>query len=100
MSDSQREALVAHRRRRRDSGVVRVEVQVPEIDAALVRDLASVLRGEQEAAQLLRTRLRNAIAQPRTSAVFDIFGSDLPDAYFDEIFEHDRRGDSARDIEL
>jgi hypothetical protein len=100
MSNAQREALTTHRRRRRDSGVVRVEVQVPAIDAALVRDLANVLRGEPKAAQGLRVQLRAAIAAPRASAVFDIFGSDLPDSYFDGVFEHDRRGDTPRDVEL
>ena len=100
MSNAQREALTTHRRRRRDSGVVRVEVQVPAIDAPLVRDLAAVLRGESGAAQTLRAQLRVIISGPRASSVFDIFGSDLPDAYFDGVFEHDRRGDVPRDVEL
>ena len=100
MSTAQRTALTTHRRRRRDTGVLRVEVQVPAIDAALLRDLAAVLRGEPEGAQALRVQLRAAVAGPRTSAVFDIFGSDLPDAYFDGVFEEDRRGDTPRDVEL
>jgi hypothetical protein len=100
MSSAQKEALKAHRRRRRDSGLVRVEVQVPAIDAELVRDLASVLRGEPEPAQTLRVQLRTAVAAPRKAAVFDIFGSDLPDSYFDGVFDHDRRRDSPRDVEL
>jgi hypothetical protein len=100
VSNAQREALTTHRRRRRDSGVVRVEVQVPEIDAPLLRDLAAVLHGESEAAQALRAELRAAVTVPRASAVFDIFGSDLPDSYFEGVFEHERRGDSPRDIEL
>ena len=100
MSTAQSKALATHRRRRRDSGVVRVEVQVPAIDAALVRDLAAVLRGKPQAAQALRAQLRTAIATPRASAIFDIFGSDLPDSYFDGVFEHDRRGDLPRDVAL
>jgi hypothetical protein len=100
MSSAQREALTTHRRRRRDAGLVRVEIQVPAIDAALVRDLAAVLRGEPEAAQVLRVQLRAIVAGPRASAVFDIFGSDLPDSCFDGVFEHDRRGDPPRDVEF
>jgi hypothetical protein len=100
MSSAQREALTTHRRRRRDSGVVRVEVQVPAIDAALVRDVAAVLRGEPHAAQALRVQLRTAVGAPRASAVFELFGSDLPDSYFEGVFEFDRRGDRPRDIEL
>jgi hypothetical protein len=100
ISTDQREAVATHRRRRRESGLVRVEVQIPAIDAALVRDLAAVLRGEPKAAQTLRTQLRAVVAAPRASAVFDIFGSDLPDSVFDNVFEHDHRGDLPRDIEL
>ena len=100
MSNAQREALTSHRRRRRDSGVVRVEVQVPAGDAAIVRDLAAVLRGEAKSAQAMRARLRSAIAEPRAAAVFDIFGSDLPDDSFDGVFEHDRLRDPRRDVEL
>ena len=100
MSNAQSDALAAHRRRRRDSGVARVEVQVPAIDAALVRDLAAILRGEPDAARALRVQLRAIVAEPRASAVFDIFGSDLPDAYFDGVFDHDRRADPPRDTGL
>lgn len=100
MPNAQSDALAAHRRRRRDSGVVRVEVQVPAIDATLMRDLAAVLRGEPEAAHVLRAQLRAIVAEPRASAVFDIFGSDLPDAVFDGVFDHDRHTDPPRDIGL
>ena len=101
LSSAQRNALTAHRRRRRDRGVVRVEVQVPEVDAGMVRDVAAILRGEPGRAQALRTQLRSVVGETRhgTSA-FDIFGSDLPDHYFEGVFEHNRRGENARDIEL
>jgi hypothetical protein len=100
MPTAQSDALAAHRRRRRASGLARIEVQVPSIDAALVRDLAAVLRGEPIAARALRIQLRAVIAEPRAAAVFDIFGSDLSDACFDGVFDHDRRGDPPRDIGL
>jgi hypothetical protein len=100
MSTAQRTALTTHRRRRRDTGVLRVEVQVPAIDAALLRELAAILRGEPDAAQVLRVQLRTAVAGPRASAVFDIFGSDLPDEYFDGVFEENRRDETPRDVEL
>ena len=101
LSNAQRRALTAHRRRRRDRGVVRVEVQVPEVDAAVVRDMAAILRGESKRAQALRAQLRSVMAGTgHGTSVFDIFGSDLPDHYFDGVFEHSRRGDKARDVEL
>jgi hypothetical protein len=92
--------LTTHRRRRRDSGLVRVEVQVPGVDAGMLRDLAAILRGEAKAAQATRAQLRSVVAGPRAAAVFDIFGSDLPDACFDGVFEQGRRSGMPRDVQL
>jgi hypothetical protein len=100
MPNAQQKALKAHRRRRRDGGMVRVEVQVPAVDAGILRDLAAILRGKSDAAQAMRNQLRSVVAKPRLNTVFDIFGSDLPDAYFDGVFEQIRRGDLPRDVEL
>ncbi|MSP00244.1 MAG: hypothetical protein EXR07_04210 [Acetobacteraceae bacterium] len=87
-------------RRRRESGVVRVEVQVPSIDASMPRDLANVLRGDAASAQAMRAQLRSAIAKPKGDAVFDIFGSDLPDAWCAGVFEESSQGDNPRDVDL
>ena len=100
MSNAQQKALNAHRRRRRDGGMVRVEVQVPAIDAAILRELAAILRGKADAAQAMRNQLRSVVAKPRVDTVFDIFGSDLPDEYFDGVFEQGRQADMPRDVEL
>ena len=99
--NAQRYALTAHRRRRRDQGVIRVEVQVPEVDAGIVRDVAAILRGEPRRAQQLRAKLRSVVSGTRDGAsVFDIFGSDLPDHYFDGVFEGTRHRGRARDVDL
>jgi hypothetical protein len=101
MSGAQRKALAAHRRRRRDRGVVRVEVQVPEVDAGVVREVAAILRGEPVRAEAVRAQLRSAVAERRPGmSVFDIFGSDLPDHYFDGVFDQDRDRGKARAVEL
>lgn len=100
MSNAQRKALNTHRSRRRDDDMVRVAVQVPAVDAQIVRDLHAVLRGDLEGAQAMRAQLRSIVAKPRASTVFDIFGSDLPDVYFEGLFEHGRRNDLPRDFEL
>jgi hypothetical protein len=101
LSKAQRKALAAHRRRRREKGVVRVEVQVPAIDAGIVRDVAAILRGEPAQAQAVRAQLRSVAAGARHGAsVFDIFGSDLPDRNFEGVFVHDRRAGKTRDVEL
>ena len=99
MSTAQKNALTNHRRRRRDSGIVRVEVQASSVDAGLLKDVAAILRGEAEAAQAMRAQLRSAIAKPQAGGVFDIFGSDLPDEAFDGVFET-RRRDMPRDVDL
>ncbi len=99
MSNAQREALTAHRRRRRESGLVRVELQVPAADVGAVRELATLLRGEAKAAQAARAQLRTVVEKPRAATILDMFGSDLPDAYFDEVFEQ-RQTDKPRDIDL
>jgi hypothetical protein len=100
MPNAQQKALSAHRRRRRDSGLVRVEVQVPAIDAGILREVAAALRSQPDAAQAMRNQLRSAVSQRRVETVFDIFGSDLPDAAFDGVFELRRQADTGRDVEL
>ena len=100
MSNARHENPPGHRRRSRGNGVVRVAVQVPAIDAALLRDLAAVLRGETRAAGAVRAQLRSAVTGTRTANVLDMFGSDLPDVYFDGVFDHDRHEDVPRDIVL
>ena len=100
MSDAQRKAVTSHRRRRRHGGVVRVEVQVPAIDSAMLRELVAILRSQSDVAQVMRDQLRYILAKPRAASAFEIFGSDLPDACFQGVFERDRRGDSPRDVEL
>jgi hypothetical protein len=100
MPNAQQNALNAHRRRRRDGGMVRVEVQVPAIDAAILRDVAAILRGNSDTAQTVRNQLRSVVAKPRVESVFGIFGSDLPDRYFDGVFDQCRQADPPRDVEL
>jgi hypothetical protein len=100
VSNAQKKALANHRRRRKNNGMVRVEVQVPAIDAGIVRGVAAILRSQSDAAQTMRNQLRAVVLKPRVDNVFDIFGSDLPDAYFDGVFDQRRKDDAPRDIDL
>ena len=100
MSNARHKNPPGHRRRPRDSGVVRVAVQVPAIDAALLRGLAAVLRGDAMAAGAVRAQLLSVVTGSGTANVLDMFGSDLPDVYFDGVFDHDRHEDVPRDIVL
>lgn len=100
VSIAQQKALSRHRQRRRDAGVVRIEVQAPAIDAPILRDLAAALRESSRDGQSLRDQLRSIVAKPRAQSAFDIFGSDLPDAYFEGVFDDAGRCDLPRDVDL
>jgi hypothetical protein len=90
-SKSQRKATRTHRRRAAARGLVRVEVQAPKRDAGLIRALAETLRGETGKAHALRSTLAKAIMNPEVKTAFDIFGSDLPDEVFADVFDQPRQ---------
>jgi hypothetical protein len=95
---AQRKASATHRRRASKRGLVRLEVQVPQGDAALLRELANRLRGTGTDAKSARTGVRILLAKPVRTAL-DVFASDLPDSYFEGVFEH-RKRDMPRDVDL
>jgi hypothetical protein len=96
---SQRKATRTHRRRAKERGLVRVEVQAPKQDAGLIRTLAETLRGRSEKASALRSTLAKALMHPEVSTAFDIFGSDLPDEVFAGVFDQPRQRDW-REVDL
>ena len=61
MTPSQKKAVQRHRKRQARKGIVRVEVNVPESDRELVRELAASLRSGGAAAEELRTALKAVI---------------------------------------
>ena len=97
-SPTQRKATAAHRGRNRAKGLVRVEIQVPRGDAALVRELAEHLRADSKVLEL-RNVLKAALGGSKPKTVLDMFASDLPDEYFDGVFDHERTV-SHREIDL
>jgi hypothetical protein len=90
-SKSQRKATRSHRRRAAARGLVRVEVQAPRKDAGLIRALAETLRGEAEKAEALRSTLAKALIDPEVKTAFDVFGSELPDETFADVFDQPRQ---------
>ena len=92
-SKSQRRATHTHRRRAEARGLVRVEVQARKTDASLIRAVAETLRGEPKKAQPLRSTLAKALARSDMNTPFDVFGSDLPDDAFLDVFDQPRQGD-------
>ena len=89
-SKSQRKATSTHRRRVAARGFVRVEVQAARTDAGLIRALAETLRSKPEKAKALRSTLEEALIDAEIKSAFDVFGSDLPDEVFADVFDHPR----------
>ena len=96
---SQRKATRTHRRRAAARGLVRVEVQAAKRDAGLIRALAETLRGRAGKAEEVRSTLVNALMHPEVKTAFDIFGSELPDEAFKDVFDQPRQRDW-REVDL
>ena len=63
MTITQESALRTHRRRLRERGLKRVELQAGESDASLLRELARILRSDSERAERARKQLRELITE-------------------------------------
>jgi hypothetical protein len=96
---AQKKAITKHRKRARARGLVRVEVQVSETDAALLRELADHLRANDSGAEVIRADLKAALGGHKPRTVLEMFASDLPDEYFEGVFDR-ARTTSNREIEL
>ena len=88
-SESQKKASRAHRSRSLARGLVRVEVQAPKSDIGLIRAIAETLRGDR--ARAFRSVLERSLIDPRVKTAFDLFGSDLPDEVFADVFDQPRQ---------
>lgn len=64
MSTSQERALRNYRRRLKQHGIKRLELQASEQDAVLLRKLAKILRGEGHESDSIRMRLRAMLRKP------------------------------------
>ncbi len=63
MTLAQKKAVHDHRKRLREQGLVRLELQAFESDKALIRKVASLLRGDPARAAEVRMRLRQVIGE-------------------------------------
>jgi hypothetical protein len=96
---SQRNALLAHRRRTAVRGLVRVQIHACRKDAHLIRALAETLRSGSEKADALRSTLAKALTPAEATTAFDVFGSELPDEAFIGVFDQPRLRDR-REVDL
>jgi transposase len=60
-------AIHRYRSRQKQKGLVRVEVQAPQADVALIRELAQRLRDNSDEAQRLRESLRQQLLPQKPS---------------------------------
>lgn len=96
MKTSPRNAVKTHRRQQKAKGLVRVEVQAPAMDAALIREVAAELRSGTRRAAEMRSLLRRSL-RPRKS-LRELLALDLPDDVLDRVL--DRPKDSDREVDL
>ena len=75
MTAAQRNATRRYRERRRNSGLARLEVQVPADAIPVIRKVASLLRDQTEDAASLRRRLGFEDA-PLARSALDIFATE------------------------
>lgn len=96
MKRTQRNAVRSHRRQQEARGLVRVEVQAPAPDAALIREVAAQLRSGSRRAAEVRSLLRRSLQPERN--LMQLLALDLPDRVVDRALHRPRsRG---RDVEL
>ena len=98
MRSPQHEAVRGYRKRQRQRGMVRVEVQTTESDASLIRALAAGLRGDQAGAREIRSRVREALQAAAGGGLIEMLVCDLPDEVMDAALERPR--DIGRDLSL
>ena len=95
MGQSQKKAVRRHRKRQKEKGLVRVEVNVPEVDKPLIRQLARNLCSGGQTAEHTRAVL--------TAALNPYEGMDLKqlleNSPLDEL-ELERSRETWRDIDL
>ncbi len=96
MKSRQQKAVQRHRRHQQAKGLVRVEVQAPLTDAALIREVAAELRSGTRRAAAVRSLLRRS-RQPEKTLV-ELLAIDLPDAVVDRAVS--RPKDRGRNLSL
>jgi hypothetical protein len=90
--------LKAHRRQQKAKGLVRVEVQAPASDAALLREVAAELRSGTRRAAEVRSLLRRSLRPGKSFRELLALDLSIADDVFDEAMA--RPHDLGREIDL
>ena len=94
MKNTSKRAVTSYRERRKQQGLVRVEVQVHKEDAQLLRSVAGALVDPEQAAEA-RTLLRERFASREAKGLKALLAA----APLDGI-DLERIGDTGRDVEM
>ena len=95
MTPVQRKAVDEYRERQKEKGFVRVEVNIPETDKPLIRDVAKGLRSGGETADKIRTAMKIALNPYSGMGLREL----LENSPLDEL-DLERSKETWRDIEL
>ncbi len=96
MARRRRTRLQLHRHKQAARGLARLEVQVSESDAALLREVAAALRSGSRRAKGVRSLLRRALGPPQ--GFLELLALDLPDEVVDAALA--RPKDRGREVVL
>jgi len=95
MTPVQKKAVDKYRRRQKERGIVRIEVNIPETDKPLLRDVAKGLRSGGETAEKIRAAMKSALNPYAGMGLKEL----LENSPLDEL-ELERSKETWRDIEL
>lgn len=95
MTPVQKKAVDEYRKRQKEKGFVRVEVNIPETDKPLIRDVAKGLRSGGETADKIRTAMKSALNPYSGMDLREL----LENSPLDEL-DLERSKETWRDIEL
>lgn len=91
--NAQQRAVHNFRQKALSKGLVRFEVLVSATDKLLIKRLAEILSSETQIANKIRQDVDQVLCAATHETGFDIFGSDISDAAFENIFDRVTQSD-------
>jgi len=96
MTPVQKKAVDEYRKRQKEKGIVRVEINIPETDKPLIRDVAKGLRSGGETADKIRAAMKSALNPYAGMGLKELLENAPP---FEDL-DLERSTETGRDIEL
>ena len=96
MTPAQKNAVSKYRKRQRKRGIVRMEINIPDVDKPLIRDIATKLRAGGELAERTRLALSSVLNPYAGMNLKELLENAPP---LDEL-DLERSKETAREIDL